>query len=179
MIRRLLTYADLRRAQHRFNQGKIESATDLLRAIVKRMPEYHFAYFHLASMLARLQKWDEAIVELEKAIACKPQKALYHSLLGRILYYKGAFAQAQETLRHSLQLDGNNLLSHNYLALCYLAQNDVKQYQDILREKGIFESSEMHLHILLALERYRHQQSTRQPEKSHELDNTTAAEQRM
>ncbi len=173
MLKRLRAYLWLRTAQYYFGQGKTADGLSLLRHLLSLVPNYHVAYFHMARQLGQIQLYDEAIVEIRKALTCTPHNSVYHTLLGKLLYEKGCYADAQEVLQHSLHIDPHNILTYNYLALCHLVQNDVVSYEKILRDKGVFESSEVHLHILLALERYRYQRR----EKNHELDHAKPAEQ--
>jgi Flp pilus assembly protein TadD len=54
-------------------------------------------------------KWDDAIVTLQQALALAPNDAQLHGGLGRILLQKRDFAAAEKELHIALRLDGENL----------------------------------------------------------------------
>lgn len=159
MIPRLLqhfcAYFRLRKAQSCFSRGQNEKGIEILQKIQQDVPGYHFALFHLGRKLASLSKMDDALQCLQQAISHAPSNPVYHTFLGLVLYDDGKHEEAKVALLKSLALDSRNQLTHNLLALCALAAGKFGEFQGILKEKGVFESSEVQIRLALALESYR------------------------
>ena len=154
MIKRLRAYILLRIAHRNFQKGKYARGMELLEQIVVFCPDYHFAYYHLGCRFTELREFSRAQDCYCKALNYAPNNSVYHTFLGIALYEQGAYVEARQSLNMAIKLDPGNLLTHNYLALCCLAENRVDDFKQIVEKQGIFESDDLQIRLLLALEKH-------------------------
>lgn len=154
MLKNLCSFFALSQAQKNFREGKEEKAIQILEKEIGRNPNYSFAYFHLAKFFLERRELDKAKTWIEKAIECKSGSCVYQTLLGIIYYDQKNYRQAQEAFEKALSLDKHNQLTHNYLSLCFLRQNDVETFQKRIQEKGIFESTDLQIRMMFAMEEH-------------------------
>ena len=176
MFKIFRSYWGLRIAQWYFSNGKRQKAIGILEQMIVANPTYHFGYLHLAKQLAVIGEFEKSLGYLLQGVELKKTNPVYQMTLGTVFYDMGDFVRAEEAFHSALKLDSSNNLTHNFIALCRLATGDLLGFQKILKEKGIFESSEVHIRLLLALERHRHTSRTRQKQENHELENQKLTE---
>jgi len=154
MLKRIYSFFMLRKALVLFSKQEEASGYAMLSRIFSFAPEYHFAYFHMACKQADKQDFAQAMLYIKKALTYHPKHPVYHTYKGIFLYRQGSYQEAKESLKNSIKLDEQNHLPYNYLALCHLALQDIKSFQKAMQAKGIFESTEMQIRLITAMETY-------------------------
>jgi tetratricopeptide (TPR) repeat protein len=83
-------------------------------------------YAHLLSNLGRN---DEAVAEIRRARELEPASLITNAVEGQILFFAGDLAGSEESLRRTIDLDGNFWLSHLFIARLYLKKG---QYDEAI-----------------------------------------------
>jgi len=88
-------------------QGKIEAAIAECKRAIEVDPEFGNPYNDIGSYLIQLEKYDEAIPWLERAIAAPRYEPRHfpHFNLGRAYAAKGMLARARECFNESLRIE--------------------------------------------------------------------------
>ena len=104
----------LRVYDYNFTAAEMECrrAIDLNRA-------YAPAYAELASVLAEQGRFEEAFIEIRRALALEPLNLLFSSTNGLILVYARRYDEAVKQLKRTLDLDADFHSAHNYLSFVY------------------------------------------------------------
>lgn len=92
-----------------------EAAQEFKHAVA-RDPRNAQAHFDLALCYFRLRQPDEAIKELQAALALEPWYTRAEELLVDIYLQKKGYAQARERLQHLLSIDPRNCTAHTICA---------------------------------------------------------------
>ncbi len=87
---------------------KADKAVPMLQEAVKLFPDYFEARLSLASELARANRLNEAIIELEHARKVNPRDARLYHLFGMILMQKQLPGPAAEVLAEAIKLSPND-----------------------------------------------------------------------
>jgi MSHA biogenesis protein MshN len=100
--------ADYRRAVAALNQGRIEQAVDGLRAVLTQDALHVGARQLLVKLLLEANRRDEAAQVLDEGLQSQPAQLGWAMTLARLQVDGGDFAQAWQTLDHSMPAaDGN------------------------------------------------------------------------
>jgi tetratricopeptide (TPR) repeat protein len=139
LLERLLTkYPDLtdprmtlglnyqRRAEH-------AKAALSFREVLKSYPLNARAHYNLAVSCVALHQLDEAVKELQAALAISPNYANAEDLLGTVYVQKRDFEQAQSHFRHVLTVDPNDFYAHYNLGALAAVQKQWDQAEDHLQ----------------------------------------------
>lgn len=89
-------------------QGLSEQAIPLLRQAIANRHDYVPARVTLARALVNLERWDEALAELEETVRLDPKHPQPHLLLSQIYFRRGDEARAQQEKALSLKLRREN-----------------------------------------------------------------------
>lgn len=87
-----------------FGKGNYEMAVISFQQALKLAPEYSPAYFGLGYAYEEINKWDWAIDAYKKSIFYAPDNAAAYFRMGRLYQRMNRKAEAQEALRHFLDL---------------------------------------------------------------------------
>jgi len=79
-----------------FVAGKLEEAVAAYRRVLASDARFPLAYQGLAEVYSRLNRLDDAIATIRKAIECDPEEALFHTSLSRFLQRQGKISEAEE-----------------------------------------------------------------------------------
>ncbi len=114
----------------------------------KALGEDADAYYFLGSAYERLHRYDEAIFNLEKALAiANDEPAIYHEL-GYVYYLQGNFSSAEKAFEEALPFDSRKAMTR------YLLSNLLKQKRlgeaETLARKFLTENPVFHGYNLLA-----------------------------
>ena len=90
-------------------------------------------YLNLGNLLLDLDRIDEAIPALNKALELAPNNAICHLKLGTAYLRRGQFKEAQQSLEKATQLDPENAAAHYQLGKLY------KQIHAVDRAKAEFD----------------------------------------
>jgi TolB-like protein/Flp pilus assembly protein TadD len=85
-------------------------------------------------------RWDEALVEMKKALELEPTSLVMNSFMGATLHYAGRTDEAIEQLRKSIELDPNFAVAHWYLGLAYeekgMSSEAIAEFQQAIKLSG-------------------------------------------
>ena len=87
-----------------FGKGNYEMAIVSFQQALKLAPEYSPAYLGLGYVYEEINKWDWAIEAYKKSIIYNPDNANGYFRMGRLYQKMNRKAEAQESLRHFLEL---------------------------------------------------------------------------
>ena len=79
-----------------FTSGELESAIDGFQKVIEADASFTLAFQGLAEVYGRLDRLDEAIATIQKAIELEPDESLYHTSLSRFLQRQGKVPEAEE-----------------------------------------------------------------------------------
>jgi TolB-like protein/tetratricopeptide (TPR) repeat protein len=105
----------------RVGQGRKKAAEDLLLKARSMKPQYWATYEALGSFYYRNDRYDEAIIEYEKAITLAPQVATAHAAKGAAYWMLGANDNAIEAYQASLDIKPSRQALTNLGSLYYYA----------------------------------------------------------
>jgi len=83
---------DLKRAADRYLRGDFRAAAELLEGIARAEPGNAEVHLQLGKSYLRLRRYNDAVRELERAVALDPGSSRYHLWLGRAYGEKAAHA---------------------------------------------------------------------------------------
>jgi serine/threonine-protein kinase len=108
------------------------------RRAIELNPGYAFAHFGYGTHLRYMERFDEAIREVEQALELDPLSLLFNRELGHTLYYAGEYDRAIEALKKTIEMDPAFPLAHLVLAVVYLAKSMYDEAMaEIEKEKSI------------------------------------------
>jgi tetratricopeptide (TPR) repeat protein len=116
-------------------QGRVHEAVGLLHEIVATSPDVP-SYLYLATLLGKLQEYDEAEQVLRKALAEDASYHKVHHLLGSLLFYKGeklfrrpeTTNAASELFRRAVEAEDTALASNGEDAMAHLIRGRALGY---------------------------------------------------
>ncbi len=107
------------------------------------------AYYFLGSAYERLHRYDEAIFNLEKALAlARDDPDIYHEL-GYVYYLQGNFSSAEKAFKEALPFDSRKAMTQYLLGNLFLKQKRLREAEALAR-KFLAENSGFHGYNLLA-----------------------------
>lgn len=111
------------------------------------------AYNNLGNALIRAGRYEEAIRNLEKAIAIQPKYAYAQYSLGLALYHQGNIEKATRRFLKTLELDPSFFRAHYNLGLIYYRQGRhteaVRHYRSALRLENNYADTHNNLGLIL------------------------------
>jgi len=105
-------------------------------------PAHAPTYYKLADAYTRVMKWDDAERLLQRSIWLDSTASGPYILMGKVLLNKGEPNLAVRTLKHALQMDPNNYITHHLLGESYRALGEAQQASDELKLAGQLESKQ-------------------------------------
>jgi len=107
------------------------------------------AYYLLGSAYERLHRHDEAVFNLEKALAvARDDPVIYHEL-GYVYYLQGDFPSAERVLKEALPIDSRKAMTRYLLGNLFLKQKRFREAEALAR-KFLAENAGFHGYNLLA-----------------------------
>jgi tetratricopeptide (TPR) repeat protein len=79
-----------------FAGGKYAEAVAAYQKVLERDARFGLAYQGLAEVYSRLDRLDDAVATIRKAIECDPEESLFHTSLSRFLQRQGRIPEAEE-----------------------------------------------------------------------------------
>jgi tetratricopeptide (TPR) repeat protein len=79
-----------------FVAGKYDEAVSAYQKVLAADARFSLAYQGLAEVYSRMNRLDDAIATIRKAIECDPDEALFHTSLSRFLQRQGKIPEAEE-----------------------------------------------------------------------------------
>ncbi len=105
------------------SRGDKESALKRLRKVIARNPEYAEAHLNLGSLLASMQKHDEAVEHLLKAIKLNPKRVVAHLGLASVYMKNQEWEKAEQRFRLVQQLSPGVSYAHAGLGALQARKN--------------------------------------------------------
>ena len=109
-----------------FKAGQIERAAQLARECIDSGTVSGDAYKLLAICCFLLQRFDDYLVNMQKAAELNPADAEVQYHLGRYLYEVKEYKKAMDHFARAIALDPNNYKASYFLALCKQGNSDEK-----------------------------------------------------
>ena len=109
-----------------FKAGQIERAAQLARQCIDSGTVSGDAYKLLAISCFLLQRFDDYLVNMQKAAELNPSDAEIQYHLGRYLYEVKQYKKAMDHFARAIALDPNNYKASYFLALCKQGNSDEK-----------------------------------------------------
>ncbi len=106
--------------------GRLAEAHNLYRLILSQQPDAN-VYNNLGYLLFHLGRNEEAIAEVRRAIALRPELAEPHNNLGVILAGSGRIEEATAEYRSAIALDANHARAHSNLGNALRAMGQAPQ----------------------------------------------------
>ncbi len=123
-----------------FKAGKIEQAAQLARECIDGGTVSGDAYKLLAISYFLLQRFDDYLVNMQRAAELNPSDAEVQYHLGRYLYEVKDYKQAMDHFSKAITLDPDNYKALYFLALCKQGNSDEKgAAEDFRRAIAIIE----------------------------------------
>ena len=88
--------AQYQQAFDAFVKGDYEQAVAAYQHVIERDASFGLAYQGLAEVYSRLDRLDDAIATIKRAIECDPNEPLFHTSLSRFLQRQGRIPEAEE-----------------------------------------------------------------------------------
>ena len=130
-----------------------QKGIEILKKIVGHYPQCHYAHFHLGYTLLKLNPI-QAEQYFESSLNITPNNPVYRAYYAVALMEQDKFEVATTELEKASHVAPKNQMIKNYLAICYLKNNNFYRFSEIVNKEGFFESSEVQIRMLLALENY-------------------------
>ena len=116
------------RRQQRFNEMKVRlialyeapgNAYDKLARLISANPRNSMAYYGMALLQLRMNRYGEAIAALKKAAELNPNNATFYQTMGVSYFYMGDMKNAQAALSQSIIVLPNDAVSRYFLGQTY------------------------------------------------------------
>lgn len=88
--------------------GRLRSAETIQRALVAITPRAWQGWHNLGQTLNDLDRYDEAVAALRRAVMLEPAHAANHAALGEVLHNLGRLNSAEVSLRRAIEIGGAN-----------------------------------------------------------------------
>lgn len=79
-----------------YARGDYDAAVEGYRSVIAADPDFALAYQGLAEVYGRLERLDEAVATIRKAIEVEPEESLYQTSLSRFLQRQGKIPEAEQ-----------------------------------------------------------------------------------
>jgi len=106
------------------NQGKLKEAEACFR---KNLALVADTYSNLGLTLFRMKRYDEALENLQRALALEPENPEYNNLLGDTYDEMGQFDEAEKYLRRAVEIDPGYALGHYDLGVFFSRRKGKKE----------------------------------------------------
>ena len=110
-----------------YSRGLFGQAERVCRQIIAARPGNADAHNILGVTLAAMDRFEDAVASLDRAIRINPQAPSYHANLGEVLRQAGKTEEAAPPLEAAVRLDPNNAQALNNLGIIHYEQ---KKYDD-------------------------------------------------
>ncbi len=107
--------------------GMFESAADAWQVAFGLDPNNTVSAQQFAIALCDVERLDEALAVLERAVELRPEDASSHAFMGRVLLRRKDYGFADRVLRHALSIDPNNVEVRYDLAVTHLGKGETEE----------------------------------------------------
>src|SRR5205823_5654451 len=106
-------------ARAQIQEGDVAAAEPMLRRALAADGRLAKTHFFLGTVLKTVGRYDEALAELQAAIAQYPRDRVVLNQIARVLFLQRKFDEAVAILQRALAIDPEDLQAHYNLMLCY------------------------------------------------------------
>ena len=131
---RIAAYENFSDAMAASQHGQYEESIEKLKAMIATEPKSVPAHYLQGLNYYRLQKFPEAVVELQKTVDLSPDYALAVFNLGMAQAHSGRFDAAIETLQHAFEMDKTNFEAAFNLGVAYIQKRDLAHAAEAFEE---------------------------------------------
>jgi len=110
-----------------YSRGEFVQAERVCRQLIAARPDVSDAYNILGVTIARLERMDEAVAALTRAIEINGAPASYHANLGEILRQAGRLDEASAAIEQAIRLQPDNAQAHNNLGIVHYERKEFKE----------------------------------------------------
>lgn len=114
------------------SEQDVDEALRSFRRTIELAPDHALARYNLALVLRRMDRLDEAVDQLRRAIAIAP-RAEAHYQMGVIAWHQHRLEEAADAFRSALALDPRHADAHQALGGVLHAAGDHPRAEDVLR----------------------------------------------
>lgn len=114
-----------------YNNKQFVEAENAFKTIIKQEPEYGPTYYSYSLLLAELNRTEDAIANIKKAIVYMPQNIRCYYNLGLLYDKMNNFKEAEKALVNGLKIESQNESLLYTLAYLYSKNNDVEKAKNI------------------------------------------------
>ena len=115
-------------------QNKTIQAVDAYRTAIALAPEDGYVRRMYAGLLMRLQRWDEAIAQLDKVVAERPDDFEAQYNLGVACGFARRFEEARRHLEAALQVNPKHASSLHAIGATYVQENNLAKAAEYFRK---------------------------------------------
>jgi Tfp pilus assembly protein PilF len=102
-----------------------DKATEALRKAIKISPDAFYPHLNYGIVLVQVKKFADATSELQFAVQKDAASGVAHYYLGRALINVGQYDAAENALRHTITIGGDEAIeAHRYLGAVYIEKRD-------------------------------------------------------
>lgn len=113
------------------NNGKYDKAIEYFRELIEKDTENARYYYWLGRVLHKMERYEEAQKEKEKAVKLEPGNAGYHDSLSTTLHVMGRYEEALEESQRAVELEPGNASYHDSLGVTL---HEMGHYEEALEE---------------------------------------------
>ena len=140
-----------REGKEAMQSGKLSLAEEDFRRVIALDPKSSAAYVNLGVVYMREKRWDDALVELNKAESLSPDEPGVRLNIGLAYYRKNEFAAATEPFSQALQRAPESLQARYLLGLCYFFTNKYEEAANTLAPLWAKESANLNYLYVLSI----------------------------
>jgi TolB-like protein/Tfp pilus assembly protein PilF len=130
-------------SRHWFQEWDWAGAERAHRRAIDANPSYALARVWYAAYLFCMERFDEAVVQAERAQRLDPVSSYVNSLAGKAFFLAGHVDKARATWQRVIDLDPMNSLTSRYVAESYLKERNYDRTIDILERQLIYTPKEI------------------------------------
>ncbi len=114
-----------------YRNGNMVKAEEAFKTIIRQEPNFGQTYYSYSLLLGELNRIDEAIVQMEKAILYAPDNIRFYYNLSLLYDKLSKFSQAEEIIVKGLKVEANNENLLYALAYIYSKNNQVEKAKNV------------------------------------------------
>jgi tetratricopeptide (TPR) repeat protein len=131
------------------SEQDVNAALDSFTRVLARVPDHLLARYNLALLLKRVDRFDEAIAELQRVIASEPRPEALHALAAA-WWHQGDAARATKAVQAAIEAAPRHADAHQLLGVIRAAERDWTGAAEALRRAIALRPDVAGTHVTLA-----------------------------
>lgn len=140
-------------ASGKISRKDYAGAREILLLAHARIPAHPGISLQTASVHLLMREFDECEAVLGALRENSPENPVVFQYLGILGLYQSRLTEAAENFKKSLELEPQNQLGKNYLALCSILEGDAEQGLRQIKKEGIYSNSRFAGFLMTAIEK--------------------------